>query len=97
MAEFSTIPAQSQCLSTGTIGRLEDTLNPAVRAAPTPARSLHTTMAETPGAFHQAVEVATAVEADSTAVVEADSTAAAVVVVVVVVAGERRLVMSPVA
>jgi hypothetical protein len=90
MAGFSTILAQGQCLSTGTTGRLEDTLNPAVRAAPTPARSPHTTMAETQGAFRQAVEVATA---EDFTVVEADSTAAAVVVVVV---GNRRLVMSPV-
>jgi hypothetical protein len=72
-----------------TTGRLEDTLNPAVRAAPTPARLAPTTMAETPGAFRQAVEVASAAE-DFTAV-EADPTA-----VVVVVAGNCRLVMSPV-
>lgn len=88
MAGFSTIPAHGPCLSTETTGRLEDTLNPAVRAAPIPARLPHTTMAETQGAFRQAVEVASA--EDFTAV-EADSTAAVVVVV-----GNRRLVMSPV-
>ncbi len=88
MVEFSTIPAQGPCLSTETTERLEDTLNPAVRAAPTPARLPHTTMAEMRGAFRRAVEVASA--EDFTAV-EADSTAAVVVVV-----GNRRLVMSPV-
>lgn len=88
MAGFSTIPVQSPCLSTETTERLEDTLNPAVKAAPTPARLAHTTTAETQGASRQAVEVASA--EDFTAV-EADSTAAAVVVV-----GDRRLVMSPV-
>jgi hypothetical protein len=88
MAGFSIIPAQGLCLSTETTGRREDTLNPAVRAAPTPARLAHTTMAETQGAFRQAVEVASA--EDFTAA-EADSTAA-----VVAVAGNGRLVMSPV-
>ena len=87
MEEFTTGPVQGPCLSTETTGQLEDTLSPAVRAALAPARLAHTTMAETQGAFRQAVEVASA--EDFTAV-EADSTAAVVVV------GNRHLVMSPV-
>jgi hypothetical protein len=87
MAGFSTIPVQGPCLSTETTERLEDTLNPAVRAAPIPARLAHTTTAETQGASRQAVEVASAEDFTG---VEADSTAAVVVI------GNRRLVISPV-
>ena len=53
-AKFTTVLAQPPSLSTETPRRLEDTLNPAVRAASTLAPLAATTMAERPGAIHHA-------------------------------------------
>jgi len=53
-AEFTTVPAQRPGLSTGTSMRLEDTRNPAVRAASAQAPSAATIMADRPGAFRRA-------------------------------------------
>ena len=62
-AEFTTVRAQPPGLSTETAGRLEDTLNPAVRAASARAPSAATTMAERPGAFPRAEAPASVEEA----------------------------------
>jgi len=53
-AELTTVPAQPPGLSTETSRRLEDTLNPAVRAAHARAPSAATSMADRPGAFPHA-------------------------------------------
>jgi hypothetical protein len=53
-AGIPTVPAQRPGLSTETRMLLEDTVNPAARAAPARAPSAATNMAETPGAFRHA-------------------------------------------
>ncbi len=61
-AEFTTVPAQRPGLSTGTPRRLEDTRNPAVRAASAQVPSAATIMADRPGAFRHAEARAWVVE-----------------------------------
>jgi len=82
-AEFTTVPAQPTGLSAETPRRLEDTLNPAARAARARAPSAATTMADRPGAMPPAEapawvaeHLAAAAEEDLAAAVAEDLTAA---------------------
>src|SRR6266478_2116637 len=61
-AELKTVPAQQPGLLKETITLLEDTLNPAVRAAFARAPSATTTMADRKGAFRHAEAPASAAE-----------------------------------
>ena len=61
-AEFTTVPAQRPGLSTETTRLLEDTLNPAVRAASARAPSAATTRADRPGAIRHAEAPASVAE-----------------------------------
>ena len=59
-AEFTTVPAQRPGLSTETLRRLEDTLNPAAKAAFAREHSAATATAERPGAIRRAEAPASA-------------------------------------
>jgi len=72
-AEFITVPAQPPGLSTETGRLLEDTLNPAVRAARARAHSAAMTMVDRPEAIrHAAAAVSVAAEGLMVAVVAGD-------------------------
>ena len=68
--EFTTVPAQRPGLSAETPRRLEDTLNPAVRAGSARAPSAATTMADRQGAFRHVEAPAWVAEQRAPAVAE---------------------------
>ena len=70
VAEFTTVRVQRPGLSRGTARLLEDTRNPAVRAASAQVPSAATSMADRPGAFRHA-EVPASVEAEGRVAAEA--------------------------
>src|ERR1700692_286900 len=84
------IPPQQLGLSTEIPGRLEDTLNRAVRAAYAQVPSAATTMADRKGPFRHAEVPASVQAAEDFMAVEAEGFTGAVVV-----AGNRNSVMFP--